>query len=279
VNQPELVTSRPAILPFLKWAGGKRWLASRLERISTLLATKYIEPFLGGGAIYFSLQPQRAVLADTNSALIGAYRAVRDHPLEIQSLLELHHATHSPEYYYEMRRANFHSDVERAAQFIYLNRTCWNGLYRVNLKGIFNVPIGTKNAVILETDDWERTAKLLNTASLLCQDFEDTIDDAREGDVIFADPPYTVKHNLNGFVKYNEAIFSWEDQIRLRNALLRAKKRGAIVFATNADHASVRDLYSADFTFASLERASVLSGNPAYRGRFNELLVAANHEQ
>ena len=235
---------------------------------------RYIEPFVGSGAVYFALRPHRAVLADINETLIETYRCVRDHPSEIEKLLVAHDGEHSKDYYYEVRAKSFDDRAARAAQFIYLNRTCWNGLYRVNKKGEFNVPIGTKTSAVLKTDDWLRHSEVLSGALLGVQDFEVTIDAAEAGDLVFADPPYTVKHNFNGFIKYNESLFSWDDQVRLRDALVRAHHRGARVVATNADHQSIHELYEASgFELTSLERASVLSGDPAYRGRFGELLI------
>ncbi|MCC2673087.1 MAG: dpnM [Ramlibacter sp.] len=261
--------------PFLKWAGGKRWLVSKLPALVAPTDGRYLEPFLGSGAIFFSARPRRAVLADVNSALIEAYRVVRDKPEELERLLRVHDAAHGELYYYEIRSLTPSTEVERAAQFIYLNRTCWNGLYRVNRKGEFNVPKGTKKRAVLETDDWAALSAALSGAQLLVRDFGETIALAGQGDVVFADPPYTVKHNLNGFIKYNQSLFSWDDQIRLRDSLLAAKQRGAKIWATNADHESVRALYRVGFHTKAITRASVLSGDPAYRGRFNELLICS----
>ncbi len=261
--------------PFLKWAGGKRWLAPHIRSIVPTIQGKYIEPFTGSAAIFFALAPKRALLSDVNEGLIETYRCVRDQPAEIQSRLAYHDALHNEAHYYEIRATVFPSRVERASQFIYLNRTCWNGLYRVNRRGEFNVPIGTKPRVQLPSDNWSSVADLLSGADLRCQDFASSIDAAEEGDLVFADPPYTVKHNLNGFIKYNESLFSWEDQIRLRDCLVRAKARKVRIVSTNADHASVRKLYDGHFDMTSLERASVLAGDASFRGRYNELLITA----
>ncbi|CAN7353640.1 DNA adenine methylase [Polaromonas sp. LjRoot131] len=259
--------------PFLKWAGGKRWLSSKVVHAVAPVAGRYIEPFLGSGAVFFALEPKKAILSDTNEELISSYAAVRNDPYQVLSLLKEHQRLHSVEYYYQIRAYKPRNEYRKAARFIYLNRTCWNGLYRVNLNGTFNVPIGTKSTVLLQTDDWETTAATLKSATLLCQDFEKSIDAAKAGDVVFADPPYTVKHNLNGFIKYNNALFSWDDQIRLRDALRRAKQRGARVVATNACHQSVRELYSEGFDVISLSRASVLAGASIHRGKYEELFI------
>jgi DNA adenine methylase len=263
------------LVPFLKWAGGKRWLAPKIAKRLGKGSGRYIEPFAGSAAIYFAARPKRALLADVNGALINTFRCVRDKPSDIESLLLAHQALHSAEHYYSTRSQRPTAPLDHAAQFIYLNRTCWNGLYRVNRKGEFNVPIGTKTSVVLDTDCWDDLADQLSGAQLLAQDFEKTIDAARRDDVVFADPPYTVKHNFNGFIKYNESLFSWDDQVRLRNALVRARDRGVKVVATNADHSSVKELYRADFRLRPLTRASVLAGDAAFRGRFNELLITS----
>ena len=174
------------------------------------------------------------------------------------------------------RLAALHIGAERAAQFIYLNRTCWNGLYRVNLHGEFNVPIGTKDAVILDTDDFNAVSKSLRSAELCSQDFETTISRAGFGDFLFVDPPYTVKHNNNGFLKYNESIFSWGDQQRLRNALCKAKTQGAQILLLNANHDSIRELFHGLGTMTTLTRQSILSGDPSFRGKTNELAIVVN---
>lgn len=261
------------IAPFLKWAGGKRWLADRLIDVLSLGSGKYIEPFLGGGAVFFALRPEHAILSDSNPELINAYNAIASDATRIVSLLRAHHRLHSVDYFYTMRAYKPRCEYRRAARFIYLNRTCWNGLFRVNLNGQFNVPIGTKTSVLMETDDWATVADSLSKVTIRCNDFEISIDEAQAGDVVFADPPYTVKHNLNGFIKYNDSLFSWTDQIRLRDALLRAKGRGARIVLTNANHASVRALYVGDFEMEAVSRASVLAAASKHRGRYEELLI------
>jgi len=262
-------------IPFLKWAGGKRWLSNRILELMPSNFGTYFEPFLGGGAVYFSLNPSKAVLSDLNPNLIGTYAALRDSWEKVEKILRFHHKNHSKEHYYRLRKQSLRTAHTKAAQFIYLNRTCWNGLYRVNLSGNFNVPIGTKKNVILETDNFLATSKRLRSAELHCRDFEITIDLATAGDVVFADPPYTVHHNNNGFVKYNENIFSWDDQIRLRDALVRARERGAKIIMTNANHTSVRELYKNDFEMGPISRMSVIAGSALARKKFEELLIVS----
>ncbi len=261
------------IPPFLKWAGGKRWLVDKYEAITDIQFDRYIEPFLGSGAVFFRLAPEKAILADTNSQLIETYQAIRDDWKSVQDLLQKHHQSHCKEYYYLTRQQQPITLAERAAKFIYLNRTCWNGLYRVNLKGEFNVPIGTKTNVVLDTDDFEAVSVQLSGIELLNIDFETTLSYASTGDFVFVDPPYTVKHNNNGFVKYNESLFTWDDQVRLKHAVEEAVKRGAKVIVTNANHECIRDLYDGIGEQIILNRASVIAGSKEKRGRFEEIVI------
>ncbi len=259
--------------PFLKWAGGKRWFADRWLHLIPDRFERYIEPFVGSGAIYFALSPQKAILSDLNADLINAYRAVRDNPGEIQRLLQRHDQQHNKAHYYLTRSMKPDDVVDRAAWLIYLNRTCWNGLYRVNRRNEFNVPIGTKTRAVLPSDDFPSVSATLQNAELMVQDFEVTIDLAAEGDFVFVDPPYTVKHNFNGFVKYNDHIFSWSDQVRLRDAVARATERGAMVLVTNANHQSIRDIYEDIGEHTVLKRASILAANSANRSEVEELAI------
>lgn len=223
--------------------------------------------------MFFSLEPKNSIISDVNQSLILTYNAIKkDHSAVYNILLE-HAARHNTEYYYEIRSKVFENDADIAARFIYLNRTCFNGLYRVNLKGQFNVPIGSKDKVILETDNFERTAKALENAEIVNSDFECIIDRAVDGDPIYIDPPYTVKHNNNGFVKYDEQMFTWADQVRLSKSIKRASDRGAHVILSNADHQSIRDLYLEFGKIDSLSRNSVIASDPLNRGKYSEILV------
>lgn len=272
----KLVENGEVVEPFLKWAGGKRWLARSKQLPRPKSFNRYIEPFLGGGAIFFFLRPPHAILADINAELIELYSVIRDHPDELMVLMRAHHEAHTSDHYYQMRATIPDDRLARAARTMYLNRTCWNGLYRVNLKGMFNVPIGTKSSVVFEDDDFTRIAKVLRNADIRCCDFEETIAEAKKGDFLFVDPPYTVRHNANGFIKYNENIFSWNDQVRLRDAIADAVQRGVAVVLTNADHASVRELYQDVCAYRSVARASVLAGERSRRGATTEALFIAN---
>lgn len=261
------------LVPFLKWAGGKRWLSERLKPLFDEPCVGYREPFLGSGAVFFRYGPRPAVLSDANSELIECYQTIASDPELVAARLAELDDDHSDTFYYEMRSRQPSTEAERAARFLYLNRTCWNGLYRVNLKGEFNVPRGTKNAIILPTDDFGAAATLLRGAVVKVADFEESISEAKEGELVFADPPYTVAHNKNGFVKYNQKIFTWDDQRRLAACLLEATKRGVRVVVTNADHADVCNLYKDFPTRLSLNRHSVIAGGSTHRRATTELLV------
>jgi DNA adenine methylase len=155
------------IVPFLKWAGGKRWLWPQLQSLLQGVSfTRYVEPFLGSGAIYFALEPHTALLNDANQELVACYRAIKAAPTRVVAALECYAASHSDRFYYAVRDTLPEDRFERAARFLYLNRTCWNGLYRVNLRGEFNVPRGTKNQVLMPTDDFDEVAELLQGADL-----------------------------------------------------------------------------------------------------------------
>lgn len=265
--------NRKTVAPFLKWAGGKRWLVDRYFSYLDVQHNRFIEPFLGSGAVFFRLMPKTAILCDKNEQLIETYSAIRDDWALVERYLHDHHRKHSKEYYYEVRSKRPRSPASRAARFIYLNRTCWNGLYRVNLSGEFNVPIGTKINAVLETDDFEYISQLLSSVELLAGDFELALSQAGDGDFVFIDPPYTVKHNFNGFVKYNESIFSWDDQVRLRDCVASASARGAKVIVTNACHESIKEIYRDVGEVEVLSRASVIAGKRGARGRYEEVVI------
>lgn len=259
--------------PFIKWAGGKRWLVEHDLLREVNFSGKYLEPFLGGGAMFFHLHPKVSVLSDLNHRLIETYIAIQKDPSPIKNLLKTYHESHDKKHYYVVRELKLDTIEERAAQFLYLNRTCWNGLYRENLSGIFNVPVGTKTSVFDPMEDFEKISSLLRRADIICRDFEVTIDMAVNGDFVFCDPPYTTAHNLNGFLKYNQQIFSWDDQIRLKNAAFRAVERGAKVLISNANHPSLHDLYKDTKEIIVVNRNTIISGSNTGRKLTSEILV------
>lgn len=262
--------------PFLKWPGGKRWLITNYSKIFPQGYNMYFEPFLGGGAAFFHLMPQHAIISDINHDLINTYRVMANNPRQLRALLEIHQKNHSVEYYYSVRNTVADDKISQAARFIYLNRTCFNGMYRVNHNGDFNVPIGTREYFIDDVEMFDEYSKILRNVHIRSQDFVKTIRDAGDGDLVFADPPYTIAHNQNSFIKYNEKLFSWRDQTRLLSALVKAKGRGAIVIATNAMYPQLEEMYRENGFYTNLlSRFSPISGSINGRGIQNELLITS----
>lgn len=262
--------------PFLKWPGGKRWLIASYRHIFPDTYNHYFEPFLGGGSAFFYLMPEKATISDINGELVNTYRVMARNPVQLREQITQHQERHSVDHYYAVR-ANVPNDViERAARFLYLNRTCFNGMYRVNRLGEFNVPIGTKQRFIDDVAHFEEYSKVLQNVHIRKRDFVDTIREANEGDLVFVDPPYTIAHNQNAFIKYNERLFSWKDQKRLLASLVRARSRGAIIIATNADYPPLRQMYEDNqFITQTVGRFSSISGLRDGRGIQNELLITS----
>lgn len=260
--------------PFIKWPGGKRWAARQIaELVAARLSGTYFEPFLGGGAVFFHLRPPKAVLADINEDLIATYKTVRRDSGAIIGHLRRYRVTE--EDYYRMRERDPKDSVARAARFLYLNRTAFGGVYRLNLDCRFNVPYGGGErtpAILWETEILENAARALRKAQLKVSDFEPILDLARTGDVAYCDPTYTVAHDNNGFVRYNERNFSWSDQRRLAAVAGAAARRGATVIISNAHHASIRELYPTA-QFITLTRISRISPKVSHRRPVDELLI------
>ncbi|MDX9814238.1 MAG: Dam family site-specific DNA-(adenine-N6)-methyltransferase [Sulfurimonadaceae bacterium] len=259
--------------PFLRWVGGKRWLTANYSEHFPQKYSNYIEPFLGGGAVYFFLKPKKAILNDLNSELINAYNCIKKNPEELLYLLKEYQLKHSKDYYYQIINSKPPSNLIRAASFIYLNRASFNGIYRVNRDGKFNVPYGNQKNILRENESFEQTSKILKNAKIINNDFEKIINMAKENDFLFVDPPYTVAHNNNGFVSYNEKIFSWDDQIRLFNSLKKTKNNGVKIMLTNANHSSIQELYKNDFELIEVSRYSSVSGLSAHRKKYSELII------
>jgi DNA adenine methylase len=262
-----------AVKPFLKWPGGKRWI---LPHIKGLLDGRtfgtYIEPFLGGGAVFFGLRPERAILADINSDLIMTYRQVKESPLEILDRLKVLAVDAAT--YHRLREWEPTFELDSAVRFLYLNRTAFAGMYRLNQEGRFNVPFGGgqrtpeplwRNNLLL------KASVALGDANILTADFEDTIELACEGDLVYCDPTYTVAHNNNGFIRYNERNFSWDDQRRLAKVVAEAAERGATVLVSNAVHREIQGLYPTAQAHL-LERQTLLCPQSNRRGSTQEHL-------
>lgn len=262
----------------LKWAGGKRWFVNRENHRFPEEYNRYIEPFLGGAAVFFYLEPQDAIISDVNEELINTYIAVRDNSDAVYRNLRIHAKKHCKDYFYKIRDKSTRTMASAAARMIYLNKTCFNGIYRVNRQGKFNVPFGTRDEIDFKRNELMDVSDVLKNAQILCQDFEATINMAQEGDFIFCDPPYAVLDEENRFVGYNANEFSWQDQIRLANALERAKDRNVKIIMTNVDHEYVRQLYEnrEGFLLDTVQRQCFISGTVDGRKTYQELIVSAN---
>jgi DNA adenine methylase len=266
-----------ACRPFLKWAGGKRQLLPELLAHAPgppgSRAT-YYEPFLGGGALFFAQRPRRAVLADVNERLIRTYRGVRNHVDDVIALLRRY--PHDRAFFYGLREKDIDpaSDAEVAAWFIYLNRTGYNGLYRVNRSNRYNVPFGRyRNPTICDEPTLRACSAALAGADLRVQDFEDVVRKARRGDFVYFDPPYVPLSATSSFTSYTSGGFGAGDQVRLRDAARRLKEKGVRVLLSNSSAPSVQALYEDGFRKVEVPAARVVNSKAERRGAVVELLI------
>ena len=260
--------------PFVKWVGGKRQLLDRLVRYIPERFGTYHEPFVGGGALFFHLRPERACLSDSNERLIRTYRGLRDDPERVIELLREY--PHDKEFFLEFRTRDIDAsecDAEVAAWFIYLNKTAYNGLYRVNSKNIFNVPFGdNKNPNICDADNIRACSRALQTAKLEVGDFETVLDRAKPRDFVYFDPPYVPLSVTSAFTSYTRDGFDMNDQVRLRDVALELKKRGVYVLLSNSSAPAVRELY-ADFELIEVRARRAVNCKVEGRGEVKELLI------
>lgn len=261
------------IKPFLRWAGGKTWFIDHLEALlDGQHFANYYEPFLGGGSIFFSLSvtDAAATLSDANTELIDTYISIRDNVEEVIQYFATYENT--SDFYYKLREKEPTDPFERAARFIYLNHTSYNGLYRVNRKGKYNVPFGKRKSDTIDIEEIRKASRALVGANLLSGDFENRGDVIHEGTLVFLDPPYTVSHNDNGFVQYNQSIFSIEDQARLARYIQFIMDRGAYFILMNAAHNAIREIFDDCGRSMLVERQSLIGGKNAKRGLTSELV-------
>ena len=261
--------------PILKWAGGKTQLLGELCAKVPPRYGKYIEPFFGGGALFFALAPERAVLADSNPELINMYRAVAADAEQVIAHLEQYENT--SEHFYEVRALDWEqlSPVEAAARTIFLNKTCFNGLYRVNQKGQFNVPFGRyKNPKICDRAAILAATRVLSRAEIICGDYLDVLEThAAAGDLIFLDPPYLPISAYADFKRYTKERFYEEDHVRLAEMVVRLHERGCYVILTNSNHPLVHELY-ARYPIEIIQTKRHISSNGKSR-RGEDVIVTA----
>lgn len=260
-----------AITSFIRWAGGKSWLVPHVaEQVEKLDYNNYFEPFMGGASIFFSLDiPKKAYLSDVNEELINAFCAVRDNPKKIIEYLKGYKT--DEESYYSIRATEPRGKYQKAARFLYLNANSFNGLYRVNRNGKYNVPYGHKNATVNYTRLLEVGEKLKNV-EIQCRDFSDISDQIGAKDLVFLDPPYTVSKEDTGFVGYNSTWFSLDDQRRLVTLINRINDVGAYYIMTNAAHETILEIFKDSGRMVTLERNSLIGGKKSYRGKVQEYI-------
>lgn len=270
---------RAAARPFLKWAGGKWSIAARIEELlpRDWRRRTYREPFLGGGAMFFWLQPERAVLSDAVGDLIVTYAVVHRQSGALIAQLERLRDQHSTEQFYRIRD-DFNarreaSEVERAAWLIYLNKTCYNGLFRTNRGGLFNVPIGRfAKPAIFDADNLRICGAVLSHATLQHAPFDHLVDEAGAGDLIYFDPPYVPISKTASFSAYADGAFTLDDQARLASVFRALDERGCVLALSNSDTPEVRRLY-AGYHFTSIVAPRAISSKASTRGEVIEVLI------
>ncbi len=281
-NSHRVATSEPneKAKPFIQWVGGKREMIPQYEEFIPKKFNTYYEPFLGGGAMFFYLQPEKAVLSDNNTELIKSYEGVRDNAEEVIKILKELKSKHSEELYTKVRNLDreisiFHklNNAEIAARMIYLNQTCFNGLYRVNQKSQFNVPIGSSlNRLICDEHTLRNASKVLKKITIEETDFNTSVNNAQKGDFIYCDPPYYPVSVYSDFTRYTKEKFYKEDQVRLKNEIDRLSKIGCKVMLSNSDCEFIRDLY-ADYNLHKVYSNRSLNCKKDQRGKVSELLI------
>lgn len=275
---PLPIQSRSAIpaRPFLKWAGGKGRLIPQYEPYFPKHFRTYYEPFLGGGAIFFHLQPGHAVLSDVNLELVNVYTCIRDQVNDVLEHLDNHARQHCQNYYYQIRALTSSTPAQQAARFIYLNRTCFNGLYRENSKGQFNVPMGRyKKPKICNPTLLQAVSQALQPVQIHQQPFEAILDVAQSAqDFVYFDPPYHPISATSDFTAYSRGAFTTDDQTQLAQVFTELAHRGVQVMLSNSDCPFIRDLYQ-DFNVHSIQAARAINSNPQKRGKIAEVLVTS----
>lgn len=259
--------------PFLKWVGGKGQLLEQFRGLLPANYGRYFEPFLGGGAVFFSQTPPRAVLSDVNSELVDCYVAIRDAVEDVIEALRAHR--YEKAHYYEVRSLDPGSLAlsERAARTIFLNRTGYNGLYRVNRRGGFNVPFGRySNPRLCDPANLRACALALRGVDIRCREFDDAVKGARRQDFVYFDPPYVPVSTTSNFTNYVAGPFGWPEQERLAKVFARLAQRGVLVMLSNSDTPAVRDLYRG-YRIERVAATRSVNSNPERRGKVGEVVV------
>nr|WP_307361940.1 Dam family site-specific DNA-(adenine-N6)-methyltransferase [Curtobacterium flaccumfaciens] len=230
--------------PFIRWPGSKRLLLRQLLELVPARVATYYEPFLGGGSLLLALRPQQAVIGDVLDPLMAAWAAVKSDPDAL--LAQLDRWPFNRDFYMKLRAEERRNPIEKAARFLYLNRGAYGGIWRVNSRGLFNVPwADPKTPSLLDEVNLREVSAYLNKAEvqLMCVDWQEVTRNASAGDLVFLDPPYSKGRAQRPFVEYNQTSFSWDSQVELANEALRLRENGASVLVTNSSHPDVPHLY------------------------------------
>ena len=277
----KLISQKPK--PFVKWVGGKRQLLKQFRDLGLYppelfdpTTNTYYEPFVGGGAVFFDLLPERAELSDLNRELVITYNVIKNNIDELIFSLKQH--IYDKKYYLEVRAKNVNelSDIEVASRFIFLNRTGFNGLYRVNKKGQFNVPFGRySNPVICDEENLRRVSKELQNVIIKHQDYTSVLKNAQKGDFIYFDPPYYPLNRTSSFTAYTSESFLEKEQTELRDTFVELHKRGCYIMLSNSDTPFINDLYSEidGATIHKITAGRAINSKGSGRGKITELLV------
>lgn len=274
------------IAPFVKWAGGKRQLLDKLIEYMPKKYKTYYEPFVGGGALLLKLQPKKAVINDFNKELMDVYKCLRNkrYYKKLVECLKYHEEHHSQEYFYQVRELDRHPSkframrmYEKAARMIYLNKSCFNGLYRVSSKGYFNVPFNGKETVkIFDEANFENLHKYFHKRKpiMLTKDFVEATKTAKAGDFVYFDPPYDIADDkkIASFTSYTKNDFGKEDQVRLAEHVKELTKRGVLVMLSNLNTELIRELYK-DFNIHIVKANRMINSKADGRGKVEEVIV------
>lgn len=263
--------------PFVKWAGGKRQLLPQLLDNIPQRFNAYYEPMIGAGALFFSLQADKSYISDTNQQLIECYQTIK---CDVEALIEdLKTHRYEPDYYYALRdadRSPFFDNwttLKRSSRFIYLNRTCFNGLYRVNSKGYFNVPIGRyQNPKICDADNLRRVSRALQETEIAVASFESTLDEVSTGDFVYLDPPYAPLNKTSNFTQYTKDSFGQDMQVALRDYCNRLTSKGVHFLQSNSSTPLIHELYSG-YSIVEVNAARAINSKGSKRGNVTELLI------
>jgi DNA adenine methylase len=263
--------------PFVKWAGGKTQLLTKISNYfpSRVNYNKFIEPFVGGGAVFFYLQPDKAVINDLNKELMDTYREIKKNVDELIEWLENFQDQHSKNFYYEIRDRYNNENIERtekAAIFIYLNKTCYNGLYRVNKSGKFNVPTGNKNKFTFNEENLRNISNLLKKTSIKDGTFEKIVNYAEKNDFVYLDPPYFPLSKTSNFTSYTSDSFLEEEQIKLAEVFKELDKKGCKIVLSNSNVKFIRNLYK-DYNIHKVYARRMINCISEKRGEITELVI------